>query len=214
MPIIFIIAAAVTAYLLGSLPVGVVAGWLVKGVEVRRIGSGRTGATNVYRAAGPLGMALTVLGDALKGLAAFQAAHLLGMLAVSGGADPVWTFWTEVLSGVAAIAGHNWSIWLRFKGGAGTVVTFGVLGAMNVYAAGATLLIGLVAMIVSHKASIGSLSIALAMGPVLVAAAALHLTPWAYVAFGILGGALTIYALIPNVKRILKGRERELEANY
>jgi hypothetical protein len=63
-------------------------------------------------------------------------------------------------------------------------------------------------------ASVGSISLALAMGPALAVGAALNLNPWSCVSFGIVAGAFTIYALIPNIKRILRGQERKLKINY
>ena len=203
--------ALILAYLIGSVPVGVLAGKLVKGVNVREIGSGRTGSTNVYRAAGPLGMGLTCLGDAIKGIVAISIARLVAMLAAALFPDATWLNWIEPLAGIAAVTGHNWSIFLRFKGGAGTVTTVGVLAAMNVYVVAAVIVVGIVAMLISKMASIGSITLAVAMAPALIVAAATELTPWAFVTFGVVAGALTIYALRPNIQRIRSGQERQLQ---
>jgi glycerol-3-phosphate acyltransferase PlsY len=210
MHILLAALALVLGYLIGSVPVGVLAGKLVRGVNVREVGSGRTGSTNVYRAAGPLGMGLTCLGDAIKGVAAIGIARLLAMLAAALAPDAAWFNWIEPLSGIAAVAGHNWSIFLRFRGGAGTVTTVGVLAAMNVYVVAAVVAAGLIAMLISKMASIGSITLAVAMAPALIVAAATQLTPWAFVAFGVVAGALTIYALRPNIQRIKSGQERQL----
>ena len=205
--------ALVLAYLIGSVPVGVLAGKLVKGVNVREIGSGRTGSTNVYRAAGPWGMGLTCLGDAIKGMTAMGVARLVAMLAAALAPEATWLNWIEPLAGIAAVAGHNWSIFLGFKGGAGTVTTVGVLAAMNVYVVAAVIVAGLIAMLISKMASIGSITLAVAMAPALIIAAATKLTPWAFVAFGVVAGALTIYALRPNIQRIKRGQERQLPSS-
>jgi glycerol-3-phosphate acyltransferase PlsY len=207
----FAILSVTLAYLLGSLPIGVLAARLVKGVEVRQIGSGRTGATNVYRAAGPWAMALTSVGDILKGVFAIWLARFLMIFPFAGGAHSLLPGWVEALAGVAVIAGHNWSLFLKFRGGAGTVTTVGVLAAMNLYVAGTVVLLGLVAMLASRMASVGSITIALAMGPALAISAAMLISPWAYVLFGMVGGAFTVYALVPNIKRILNGQERQLK---
>jgi len=205
--------ALVLAYLMGSVPVGVLAAKLVKGVNVRDVGSGRTGATNVYRAAGPWGMGLTCLGDAVKGILAISIGKLAAMLSAALFPDATWFHWIEPLAGIAAVAGHNWSIFMRFKGGAGTVTTVGVLAAMNVYVTAAVVIAGLIAMLVSRMASIGSITLAVAMAPALIIAAATQLTPWAFVAFGVVAGALTIYALLPNIRRIRSGQERQLQTS-
>jgi glycerol-3-phosphate acyltransferase PlsY len=214
MQIVYACLAIVAAYVLGSIPVGVLATRLVKGVEVTQIGSGRTGATNVYRAAGVLGLALTTLGDVLKGIFAVQIARFLAMLAQAVGPDASWLPWVVPIAGIAAVAGHNWSVFLRFRGGAGTVATVGILAAMNPWVAGAVVLMGLIAMLISRMASVGSITLALAMGPALAVSAATNATPWAWIAFGIVAGAFTVYALLPNIRRILAGRERRLKLNH
>jgi glycerol-3-phosphate acyltransferase PlsY len=213
MPIILSVLSICVSYIFGSIPMGVLAGRLVTGVEVRQVGSGRTGATNVYRAAGPWGLALTSLGDILKGIFAIWVARIAMSYAVATGADPMLPAWIEALSGIAVVAGHNWSVFLGFRGGAGTVTTIGVIAAMNLYAAIVLIVIGLAGMLISRMASIGSIAIALLMGPVLVIMAATGVSPWAYVVFGVIAGAFTIYALIPNIKRILAGRERRFNTN-
>jgi len=213
MHIAFALLALVLAYLIGSVPVGVLAGKLVKGVNVREVGSGRTGSTNVYRAAGPWGMGLTCLGDAIKGVVAIGIARLVAMLDAALVPDATWFNWIEPLAGIATVAGHNWSIFLKFKGGAGTVTTVGILAAMNVYVVAAVVIVGLIAMLISRMASIGSITLAVAMAPALIVAAATKLTPWAFVAFGVVAGALTLYALRPNIRRIKSGQERQLQGS-
>jgi len=210
MTIILAAAAIAVAYLLGSLPMGVIATRLVKGVEIREVGSGRTGATNAYRAAGPWGAALTSVGDILKGIAAVWSARLLMMFAP----DPSWTPWVETLAGIAAIVGHNWSIMLKFKGGAGTVTTIGVLSAMNAYIAIGVTAAGVIALAISRTASIASITIAVLIGIALAAAAAFGITHWAYTIFGVVAGVLTLLALRPNIKRIATKQERRLDTDY
>jgi acyl phosphate:glycerol-3-phosphate acyltransferase len=202
--------AAAVAYLLGSIPSGVIAVRLIKGIDIRHVGSGRTGATNAYRAAGRSGLALTLAGDLLKGMAAVWVARVL----MAFSANPGWTHWIEALAGVAAIAGHNWSIWLGFRGGAGTATTFGVVVAMNLYLAIglAALTIGII--VLARMASVGSIAAAIVMGVALSIAAAIHLTPWAYVSFGVIGGLLTLWALKPNILRILSQSERQLTPDH
>jgi glycerol-3-phosphate acyltransferase PlsY len=210
MTIVYAAAAVATAYLLGSLPMGVFAARLVKGVEIREIGSGRTGATNAYRAAGPWGAAITSAGDILKGVVAIWLARFLVMLAPANG----WSPWIVTLAGIAAIVGHNYSIFLKFKGGAGTVTTIGVLAAMNPWVAVAITVVGMAAIGISRMASIGSITVAVLMSFALIISAAFRATPWAYVLFGVVTSALTILALRPNIGRILTRQERELKTNY
>lgn len=209
MSFVLALAAIVIAYLLGSLPMGVLAVRIVKGVEIREVGSGRTGATNAYRAAGPWGLALTSLGDICKGIAAVWAARLLMYLAPAA-----WTAWVETLAGIAAVVGHNWSIFLRFRGGAGTATTVGVLAAMNAYVAAGVTLAGIIALAIAHMASVASITVAVLMGIALAIVAATGHGPWAYVVFGCVAGVLTIWALRPNIRRLSQQEERRLQTNY
>lgn len=106
-------------YLLGSIPSGFLAGRWCKGIDLRTIGSGSTGATNVLRNVGK-GPALVVfLVDVSKGAAAVLLARALGH-----GSD--WSAWLEVLAGLAALAGHIWPLWLGFKGGKAVATGFGM----------------------------------------------------------------------------------------
>jgi glycerol-3-phosphate acyltransferase PlsY len=197
-------------YLVGAIPSGVVAVRLVRGIDVRHIGSGRTGATNAYRAGGPWGLGLTALGDLLKGIAVVWTARFLMMLAHASH----WAPWVEALAGVAAVAGHNWSIWLGFRGGAGTATTVGVLAAMNLYIAIGLAVVALLAIGLARMASVGSIAVALMMSIALAVAATVGLTPWAYLPFGIVAGLLTLWALRPNILRILGQHERQLGTDY
>jgi glycerol-3-phosphate acyltransferase PlsY len=197
------VLSIIVAYVLGSVPIGVLTVRLLKGAEIRQIGSGRTGATNVYRAAGPWGAALTTAGDVLKGVSALWLARAL-----------TGSPWVAAIAGLAAVAGHNWSVFLGFKGGAGTVTSLGVLAAMNPYAAAALIVPAIAVLLITRTASKASITTALAMGPVLAVFAALRITPWGYVLFGVGCGFLTLSALVPNIRRILSGEERRLETNY
>jgi glycerol-3-phosphate acyltransferase PlsY len=85
---------------------------------------------------------------------------------------------------------------------------------MNPYVAVAVAVIGMIAIGISRMASIGSITVALVMSLALVVSAALRVTPWAYVLFGVVGAVLTIWALRPNVRRILTRQERQLKTNY
>jgi glycerol-3-phosphate acyltransferase PlsY len=123
------ILVAVAAYLLGSIPTG----FLVaksRGVDIRTVGSGNIGATNVLRALGrPAGIAV-LLADALKGwLAVAGVARLIGGWS-SPAAGLQTQEWYALCAGVAAILGHNYTCWLQFKGGKGIATSAGVLVAL------------------------------------------------------------------------------------
>lgn len=194
---VIVVAAA---YLVGSFPTGYIIVRLLKGMDIRRCASGRIGGTNVYRVAGWRAAALTILGDALKGGVAILCARTL-----------VGTHLAIVLAGVAAVWGHNHSIFLSLKGGAGTVTNIGVLAVIFPEVAVILVLLALIMVLLTHYASVASLTAAVAMPiALLVAFWAIH-SPAEYVLYGLLTALIIVWALRPNVERLLKGTERRLE---
>ncbi len=192
-----VILAGVLGYLIGAIPVGYLVIYAMKGQDLRRHGSGRTGGTNAIRAGGSWAGVLTGAGDILKGFLAIMVARWVG------GGSP----WAEVLAGIAAVVGHNWSIYLGFKGGAGTGPNIGVCVAL--WPLSALWLIPLLpfGLNVIRYASVTSLVIA-AVIPVTVAVrAALGLGPWIHLVYA-LGAALAVtWSLRPNIKRLQNGTE-------
>ncbi|MGQ9683288.1 MAG: glycerol-3-phosphate acyltransferase [Anaerolineae bacterium] len=191
--------AVVLAYLLGSFPTGYLLVRAFTGDDVRRVGSGRTGGTNVLRSAGALPAILTVLGDGLKGIAAVLVARALA------GTPPALA-----LAGVAAVLGHNHSVFLSWRGGAGTITAIGVALAISPPVAGGASALGLIVLLLWRYASLGSITIALSL-PVLFAAGAHWLgMPWVYVAYAGAAGTISLLSLRPNIRRLLAGQERRL----
>jgi len=192
-------AVTVAGYLLGALPIGYLVGKLW-GVDVRKYGSGRTGGTNVMRAAGSWAAALTVAGDGLKGLLAVGIAALL-----------VGTPAAKVLAGLAAVVGHNWSVFLGWRGGAGAVTNMGVIfGLYQPVVIGMTV-VGLIALFASRMASVATLAIAGFAFLSFVGLAIWGNVSWVYALYGLFATALIAVALLPNIRRILSGTERRLK---
>jgi glycerol-3-phosphate acyltransferase PlsY len=189
----------VSAYLLGSIPVGLLLVRATTGKDVRQIGSGRTGGANVLRAAGPWVALLTGLGDVAKGLLSVWLARAFG------GTPTV-----EALAGMLAVLGHNYSIFIGFKGGAGTGCTIG--GAIGLWPwSGAILIaIGTGVVAAARYSSLGSITVALLLPIILALRASLADAPWAYLIHGLGTSALTLWALRPNIRRLLEGSERRL----
>jgi glycerol-3-phosphate acyltransferase PlsY len=189
----------ISAYLLGSIPVGLLLTRRATGTDIREIGSGRTGGTNVLRVAGPWVALLTVVIDVAKGLlSVWLARAVVGKPAV------------EALAGLAAVVGHNYSIFIGFKGGAGTMTTIG--GAIGLWPwNGIILLVTGAAMVaITRHASVGSISITLALPLIFALRAWLSGAPWAYLIHGLGAAAMTLWALRPNIQRLLEGRERRI----
>jgi len=184
--------AAVAGYLIGSLPTGLLIIRALRGVDIRTLGSGNVGATNVYRVAGlPIALLVLVI-DALKGATPV-------LLARAWGQPP----WVEVLAGLAAIIGHNWSIFMRFAGGKGIAASFGVLTALSPVAAGAALGVWLAVVAVTRYASLASL-LAIAFVPVVMW---WRDEPSEHVAFGVIALAFALYRHRANIARLRAGTE-------
>jgi len=186
-------------YVIGSIPVGYLMVKLMKGTDVRQHGSGRTGGTNVWRAAGLGPAILTAAGDFLKGLSAVLIAR--AVLGSSVG---------EVLAGVAAVAGHNWSVFLGWRGGAGTATNLGVISALSLPVALALSAAGLLVIVISRYASAASLAVAVLAPAIFLALALLAHRPLPHALYGLLAGAVVVLALRPNIVRLLAGTERRL----
>ncbi|MFZ2489315.1 MAG: glycerol-3-phosphate acyltransferase [Anaerolineae bacterium] len=193
--------ALLTGYLIGSLPFGFIFGKM-KGIDVRTFGSGRTGGTNVYRSLGArLGLLTGVL-DFVKGAASvLLIRQLFGNEAAAA------------LAGAAAVAGHNWSIFLRFKGGAGGSTAAGSLLALNLLAGAIVVPIFVLILFVGRYASVATLSVG--VGSVLVIGL-LHLlnpakTPLSQWLFAVPALLLIAISLRPNLQRLVQGTERRVD---
>ncbi len=200
---LYVVLAAI-GYLLGSIPCGQIVAALSGGVDLSRYGSGKTGTTNVLRTLG-WGAALAVfLGDLAKGLAAVLIAR-----ALTGGhatAQPV----AEIVAGFAAVIGHNWSLYIRFKGGRGVVVSYAVFVLICWPAALIDLAIAAATLAVGRFVSLASLTGAL-VGAILMAAyVAWGHYPGAYLVYALLAAALIWLRHIDNIQRLLAGTERKL----
>ncbi len=111
--------AAIISYLLGSIPFGLLFARLYSNVDVRTVGSGNIGATNVLRASGKKAAILTLLADCVKGLAPVLAFKFL-----------FHDDWLTTASAAAAVLGHNYPVYLKFKGGKGVATSYGVVLAV------------------------------------------------------------------------------------
>jgi glycerol-3-phosphate acyltransferase PlsY len=147
--------------------------------------------------------ALTILGDAFKGVIPTYVAAKLA----EGGIIP---FWVVALVGVAAVLGHNYSIFLGFRGGAGGVTALGVLAAMSVLTAFVASLVAVGAILLTRYASAATFSGSIAGLLMLVALAMLGRVPWGYSLYGVLAVALISWSLRPNFAAIRAGTERKI----
>lgn len=142
------VIAVVISYLLGSVSFSIVIARLVKGIDIRQHGSGNAGATNTLRVLGKgPGIAVFIL-DILKGVAAVGVGYAL---------NGEYESWTPVLCGLAAIVGHNWPIWFRFKGGKGIATTVGAIMTLAFIPALIAGLVAIAIIAITRYVSVGSL---------------------------------------------------------
>ena len=204
----------VAGYLLGSIPAGYLAGRWLQGVDIRSLGSGSTGATNVLRQFGK-GPALVVfLVDVLKGTAAVLLAKAvlqpLG-LPLDGGAAVASDSWV-VAAGLAALAGHIWPVWLGWRGGKAVATALGMLLGLTWPVGLACFGVFLAVLSVSRIVSLSSVVAAIAL-PLLMLGwfqdQGLGLR-WPYLALALLTSTLVIWRHRSNLSRLLAGTEPKL----
>lgn len=203
---LYLLVGGLIGYIFGAIPFGWIFVKLTEGIDLREVKSGRTGGTNAMRAAGPVVGVLTALGDVLKGAVAIWLARALFSTVLSA----VWLPWAEVVVGLMAIVGHNWSIFLGWSGGAGTGPNVGWSSAVwwPIAPIAAAVVLGVI--LLTGMASVASL----AMGAVIpITFAILYfatdvITSPAYFVGGILTLLVVTWALRPNIRRIVEGTER------
>jgi len=136
---LWITSGILISYLIGSIPTAYIFGRLFKGVDIRNFGSGNVGATNTYRVLGRAPAVIVLSLDALKG---FASVIFIGdMLAPRINAVSIETL--RIILGLSCICGHNWTLFLRFKGGKGVATTLGVLAGLSLKISGLKFILGL-----------------------------------------------------------------------
>jgi len=208
------IAIVVIAYLLGSIPFGLIISKLKSGVDVRGYGSGKTGATNVMRVTGTKLGVLTLVLDVVKAAGAVMLATVIidgdsGILTI-GGVPVYWQHVAQVVAGLAVVVGHNWPIFAKFKGGRGVTAYFGTLFAIcppvGIFGAQIVALAALLSRHMSLGSVLGSLAALCLMIPLTI----LYNFPPIYLAYGSVVVALIVYQHLGNIKRLRQGTERRL----
>ncbi len=188
--------------MVGSIPFGYIAGRVLKGIDVRNFGSGNVGATNVLRTLGKGPGIVVLLLDVGKGLASVLG---IGSLAVRL-AWPLSPFMVKALCGAAAIVGHDFPVFLRFRGGKGVATGLGVfLGIAPVHTPLALVAFA-VAVGVTRYVSVGSLVLAASL-PVLVVI--FRQSEW-YIGLSVFWLVSVIYLHRENIRRLLRREERRI----
>jgi acyl phosphate:glycerol-3-phosphate acyltransferase len=212
MQIVTVLAVLLIAYLLGSVPFGWLIVKITTGRDVRQIESGRTGGTNVWRAAGFLAGFFTGLLDVLKGAASVWIARLLVP------ADFPLYHWVVVGAPLLAILGHNYSIYLierhqatgkmKLRGGAGGATCLG--GAIGLWPPAGLIIfaLGILVYFVIGYASVTTISLAFFATVVFAIQVLQGELPWQYILYGLVAEIMLVWALRPNLERLRQGNER------
>ena len=205
MPVSGYIITVLLAYLLGSIPTGFLVG-KARGIDIRTIGSGNIGATNVLRYFGTAAGVAVLLADALKGLVAVAVLTRLVWRAFGATPDPLNREWLEITAALAAILGHNFTCWLRFKGGKGIATSAGVLIALVPYALLIILAVWILVLGLTRYVSLASVSASFSLP------FATWITGGSFTMIAITAAmtALAIYKHKSNIHRLLHGTETRL----
>lgn len=209
------LGVVVAGYLLGSIPTGVIVSRVLGGADPRQEGSRKTGATNILRTLGPGAAAVVVLVDLLKGVAAVLLVRyaIFGPISHAGYSDQTWRLMrdgAEALAAIAALLGHNYSIFIGFKGGRGVLTGTGAMITMSPLAALFAAISGMPAVYLTRYVSLGSILGATMAGAMEIFLTIIGRDSWPHCAFIVAASAIVVIAHKDNIQRLRAGVERKL----
>jgi acyl phosphate:glycerol-3-phosphate acyltransferase len=203
------IITGLVAYLLGSIPTGYLAA-KTRGIDIRKVGSGNMGATNVFRTLGKPAGIFVLLVDALKGYVSCAFVGPLVYRLLNGHPpDPATLEYLKITGAFLAILGHNYTCWLKFKGGKGIATSAGAMLALMPLALAVALGVFLILFFVTRYVSVASISAAFVLpfgawlAPKLLNREA---SPRLIIVAAVIG-ALAIYKHRSNIQRLMNGTE-------
>ena len=207
MPVLSYLLTALGSYLLGSIPFGFLVA-KAKGIDIRSVGSGNIGATNAMRVLGKPAGIFVLLMDAAKGVTAVWFSAFAIALTVpidhlpSDGMNTL-----QIIAGICAVLGHNYTCWLKFKGGKGIATTAGVYLALAPWALLVALIVFILALLLTKYVSVGSIA----------AAIALPITVWVMTPNNLFLclvttalGVLAVWKHKGNIQRLMAGTENRI----
>jgi glycerol-3-phosphate acyltransferase PlsY len=191
-----IILVILISYILGSIPFGYIVSKLVKKIDIRDYGSGNIGATNTLRILGPFMASIVLIGDIGKGYFSIYLSRLISQ-------DSIFIL---TMAGLAVICGHDWSLFLKFKGGKGVATTFGVILALNPMISILAAIVWGMVIINTRYASLSSISAVISIMIFTI----LFKQPYEYIIFSMIIIILTIFRHKENIKRLKLGNESKI----
>ncbi|WP_422120758.1 glycerol-3-phosphate 1-O-acyltransferase PlsY [Koleobacter methoxysyntrophicus] len=184
----------IISYLLGSISFSYFIAKIWMGIDIRNYGSGNAGATNVLRVLGTKPAIIALLGDALKGIIAVYLGKLTGDESIM------------LLCGLAVVIGHNWPIFLKFKGGKGIATSLGVILTISPLSSLILIIIGVFIIYITRYVSLGSITSAIILPFIFYM---LHKSGY-YLVFALVLTFLALFRHRSNIQRLLSGKESKL----
>jgi len=206
-----LISILILSYVIGSIPFGLVVSKFYAKKDIRQYGSGKIGATNVLRTAGSKAAIIVLVADVLKGmLPVILAGYLFGNNLLVVGSFGAGTLLVQVAAALAAVAGHNWSVFLKFKGGRGVATYFGGLTALCPPAA----ILGTETLFISagltRYVSFGSILGVVISYVILIPLTIVYKFPLEYLGYALVGSVVILVVHKDNINRLITGTERKL----
>ncbi|MBD3192078.1 MAG: glycerol-3-phosphate 1-O-acyltransferase PlsY [Candidatus Heimdallarchaeota archaeon] len=207
-------------YLVGSIPTGYVLGKLLKNIDIRDYGSGNTGFSNVYRLLGPISGFLTLIGDILiKGyLVSWAVRLIIGFFVI----EEDLTFYTigftktlpqaiVVIAGLMAVVGHNWPVWLKFRGGKGMATTAGIFLGFVPLSTGLLAIVWIIVLFTTRYTSLCNLlTVPISAIFIFLETRFIMSVPWYPLTVGgAIAGLLIVWSHRENIQRLVAGEERK-----
>jgi acyl phosphate:glycerol-3-phosphate acyltransferase len=203
-PILSYIVVGSAAYLLGSIPTGYLVG-RARGIDIRTVGSGNIGATNSMRVLGKPAGIFVLLVDCLKGYVACTWLATLALKFFTVAPEKVVTL--QIVAGIFVVLGHNYTCWLKFKGGKGIATSAGVVAALVPWALLIVFGVWIILLLATRYVSVGSIVAAFAL-PFATWFTTNHNLQLTVITGGL--GALAIYKHISNIQRLRNGTENRV----
>ena len=199
--------AIVAGYLAGSIPFGWIAGKATRGIDVRDFGSGATGATNVLRTLGVRSFLLVLVADALKGYVPVLATWYIAEPHV--GSDTAHGL--QVAAGAAAIVGHDWPLYIGWRGGKGVATSYGAMAALLFPLSLGLVVLAILVVLTFRYMSLMSVTTIPVGSAILIGMALTDHAPLAYAVFGLLATLLVLFRHRDNIRRLLAGKEPKID---